>query len=142
VKLAYTTLFALLLIMPACSRDSERVRAAGGDPTQSADAMRQQRSNYVKTIDARLAEFDQKVDGLQAREKAMKGTDKKVFDDAVTGLKDQRTTVGKKLDDLRNVSIESWLALQTEVDGAVSDLERSYEHVSASHEPTPATTRR
>jgi len=102
--------------------------------------MKQQRDEYVRSVEAKLAEFDQKFDGLDARAGAMSGAAKTDFKNAIDGLRDQRKIVSRKLDDLKGVSIESWSALKGEIDMAVADLALSYERVSAAHEVNPATT--
>jgi hypothetical protein len=101
--------------------------------------MKQQRDDYVKSIEAKLAEFDQQFDGLDARAKAMTGAAKTDFKAGIDRLRDQRKTASMKLDDLKAVSVESWSTLRGEVDDAVARLEHSYEQVSAAHETTPAT---
>ena len=42
------------------------------------------------------------------------------------------------MDDLKGVSLDSWMTLKSEVDAAVAGLEHSYEQVSAAHETVPA----
>jgi hypothetical protein len=68
----------------------------------------------------------------------MSGTAKTEFKNSVDRLRDQRDAVRKKLNDLKDVSAESWMSLKSEVDAAVADLERSYEQISASHDTVPA----
>ena len=104
--------------------------------------MKQQRDDYVKAVDAKLAEFDQNFDGLDARAKEMSGTAKRDFNDSIAALRDQRKAVSQKLDDLKGVSVESWMTLKGEVDAAMAGLERSYEQVSATHERAPAAAPR
>jgi hypothetical protein len=49
VKLLYTTLLGILLVFPACNRnDNEPVRA--GNDTTATDQLKQQRDDYVKSI--------------------------------------------------------------------------------------------
>jgi len=135
MKVVYTMFVAILLILPACnSNDRDRVRAADA-PT---DQLKQQRDDYTKSIEAKLAEFDQKFDGLDARAKAMNGRAKDDFQNAIDGLRAQRKTVSKKVDDLKNVSVDSWMTLKGEVDTAVADLDKSYEQVAAANETVPS----
>jgi hypothetical protein len=133
-------LFAVLLVLPACNRsDDDRVRAAReSNTTNNTDAMKQQRDDYVSTVEAKLAEFDKKTDGLDERARSMTGAAKNDFKNAIDGLHDQRKEVGKKLSDLKGVSVESWMTMKGEVDSAVEGLERSYEQVSAQFEKLPA----
>jgi len=102
--------------------------------------MKDERNAYVKSVDARLAEFDQKFDGLDARAKAMTGAAKTDFMNAVDRLRDERKGVASKLDDLKNVSIESWTTLKGEVDSALASLDRSYMQVSDMYSKLPATS--
>src|SRR6476660_7362947 len=115
-------LLPVLLIFPvACSSNEPRTtRAASEEARNTADVMKEQREAYVKSVDARLAEFDQKVDGLEKRAAAMTGATKTSFNHAIDGLKDQRKAVAAKLDDLKRVSIESWPTLKGEVDSALA----------------------
>ena len=137
MKLFYTIVIAGLLTLSACNRsDRDRVRASNERATQ--DQLKQQRDDYVRAVDAKLAEFDQKFDGLDARANGMSDAATRDFKSAVDGLRDQRKAVGKKLDDLKGVSVDSWMSLKGEVDNALGGLERSYEKVSASNETVPA----
>jgi len=136
VKLFYTIVIAGLLTLPACNRsDRDRVRASN---EATEDQLKQQRDDYVRSVEAKLAEFDQKFDGLDARANAMSNPAKRGFKDAIDGLRDQRKAVSSKVDDLKRVSVNSWMSLKPEVDSGLAALERSYEQVSAAHEKVPA----
>jgi Skp family chaperone for outer membrane proteins len=99
--------------------------------------MKTERDDYAKSIDARLSEFDQKVDGLNERAGAMTGATQTNFKRAIDGLRDQRKAVADKLDDLKKVSVESWTTLRGEVDAAMANLDRSYEQVSDTYQRMP-----
>jgi hypothetical protein len=99
--------------------------------------MKAERDEYVKSVDARLHEFDQKVDGLDKRASAMTGTTKTDFANAIDRLRDERKAVGSKLDDLKSVNIESWQILKGEVDSALANLDRSYPKVSQQYQNIP-----
>jgi small-conductance mechanosensitive channel len=136
VKFIYPMLLALALVFPACNRtDNDRVRAASPNPEQ----LKQERDDYVKAMNAKLTEFDDKLDGLDARAKAMTGTSRDAFKKQIDALHDQRDAVSRKLDDLGKVSADSWMSLKPEVDNAMANLERSYAQVSATNEPVPST---
>jgi hypothetical protein len=138
VKIIGTTFLAILLVLTACNRnDRERVRAAP-EGTVTTEQMKQQRDDYVKAVGAKLAEYDKKFDGLDARARAMAGTAKDNFKADIDQLRDDRKAVSKKLDDLKGVSLDSWTTLKGEVDAALVSLERSYEQVSSAHENVPA----
>jgi peptidoglycan hydrolase CwlO-like protein len=136
VKFIYPMLLALALVFPACSRtDNDRVRAASPNPQQQ----KQERDDYVKAMNAKLKEFDDKLDGLDARANALSGTERDSFKKSIDGLHNQRDEVAKKLDDLKKVSVDSWMSMKSDVDNAMANLDRSYAQVSSSYEKAPAT---
>jgi chromosome segregation ATPase len=141
VRFALMMLFAGLLILPACNRNEpQSTQAAREERTDATERMKDERNAYVKSAEARLAEFDQKFDGLDKRADAMTGAAKADFKNAVDRLRDERKSVATKLDDLKNVSIESWTTLKGEVDSALASLDRSYMEVSEKYEKLPATS--
>src|SRR5215510_4544732 len=141
VKFPLRMLLAILLIVPACNRNEPRnTQAASEERTNTVEQMKNERDAYVNSTEARLAEFDQKFDGLDERAGAMTGATKTNFKKAIEGLRDQQKAVASKLDDLKKVSIESWTTLRGEVDSALASLDRSYTQVSDMYEKTPGTS--
>ena len=138
VRFPLRMLLTLLLIVPACNRNEPRTTSAAREERTDARAqMKAQRDDYVKSVEARLAEFDQKLDGLDKRAGAMTGGAKTDFKHATDGLREQRKAVAAKLADLKKLSIESWTTLKSEVDSALATLERSYTEVSERYNKTP-----
>ena len=132
-------LMAVLLVVPACSRNEPRTtQAASEERTSATEQAKNERDAYVKSVDSRLAEFDQKVDGLDERAGAMTGTNKTNFKHAIDGLRDQRKAVSSKVDDLKKTNVESWTTLRGEVNSALTGLDRSYQKVSDTY-PAPKT---
>src|SRR5215510_4903859 len=141
VKFPLRMLLAILLIVPACSRNEPRkTQAASEERKNAAEQMKNERDAYVKSTEARLAEFDQKFDGLDKRAGAMTGATKTNFKNAIDGLRDQRKTVAAKLDDLKKVNVESWTTLKGEVDSALAGLDRSYTQIADTYEKAPITS--
>src|SRR5690242_13327539 len=90
VRFPIRLLLAALLIVPvACTRNEPRRTQAASEPTNT-EQMKNERNAYVKSVDSRLAEFDQKFDGLDKRANAMTGTAKTNFKNAIDGLRDER----------------------------------------------------
>jgi len=102
--------------------------------------MEKERDAYVKGMDARLAEFDKKLDGLDERADALTGSVKSASKNLISQLRDERKNVSNKLDDLKGVSVESWPTVKGEVDSAMAGIEHAYDQVSHML-PTPQTTR-
>jgi len=134
-------LLTLLLIAPACNRNEPGIARAAREERTDAKA---QRDDYVKSVEARLSEFDQKLDGLDKRAGAMTGATRTEFKLAIDGLREQRKAVAAKVDNLRRVNIESWTTeswttLKGYVDSALASLDRSYAEVSQRYSQTPET---
>ena len=141
MKFTFAILCAALLI-PACNRNEpRRTQAAPEERANATDQTKAERDNYVKGIEARLSEMDQKMDGLQERVSAMTGAAKTDLKGAIDNLQDQRKSVASKLQELKSASADSWTAMKGEVDSAFANLERSYEQLSNRFQniPDPAT---
>jgi uncharacterized coiled-coil DUF342 family protein len=127
------------LALPACNRNTPNTTRAAPEERTTANAnaneqLKQERDDYVTNMNAKLAEFDQKVDGLDERATAMKGPGKDQFKNAITQLRDQRKDVARKLDDLKGVNAESWQTMKGQVDSSFAQLEKSYDQVSKQYE--------
>ena len=141
MKGALTLIFAILLFVPACNRSNTTGARADSEQESTAKAnLDRQRDDYVKTVNAKLDEFDKKVDGLEERTATMKDATKQRFKNEISGLRDERKTVARKLDDLKKVSVDSWTSVKGEVDSGLTSLDRSYERVSAKYESTSVPT--
>src|SRR5262249_37003311 len=141
MRFSLPIVLAALLMLPACNQNAPRTSsAAPEDRTNVTDQMKRDRDDYVKNTEARLAEFDQNFDGLSERAKAMTGTTKANFNDAIDRLRDQRKAVASKLSDLKGLNVESWTAMREEVNSGLANLERSYNEVSEMFEKAPATS--
>jgi chromosome segregation ATPase len=137
MKVVYTMLVGMLLILPACNtNDNDRVRASG--EMTNTEQMREQRDQYIRAVEAKLDEFDQKIDGLEQRASSMSDRDRQGFEQSVDRLRDHRKDVDTKLNDMKDVSIESWTTMKSEVDSALNALEQQYQQVSTAHDNVPA----
>src|SRR5262245_17093572 len=139
MKTPVRIILAILLFVPACNRNTPSTTRAASEQGSNADVQRQ-RDDYVKTVEAKLNEFDKKVDVLETRASKMTEPEKKNFMNQIDQLKEKRKMVARKLDDLKKVNVESWTNMKGSVDSALSDLERSYQTLSSKYEQTPATT--
>ena len=130
-----------LLIIPACARNEPRTTQAAPEEQRqnTADQLKNDQDEYVKSMNARLDEFDQKVDGLDKRASVATGATKTNYDKLIDQLRDQRKDVASKVDDLKGVKAENWTAMRGEVDQAFENLDRSYNRVSQMIQTTAAT---
>ena len=142
MKIPLSMVMGLLLSVPACSRNEPSRVAAASEPEQqstNADTQAQQLElqNYVKSTQAKLAEYDKKFDGLEARVYTMGGTAKDDFKNVIEQLRDQKKGITSQLDNLKNAGPDSWRQLKPDVDLAMTKLERSYQDVAKKLDSTP-----
>jgi uncharacterized coiled-coil DUF342 family protein len=138
MKIPLSMLMGLLLLVPACNRNEpNRVGAAPEDRSTTANT--QQRDDYVKSMQAKLDEFDKKLDGLEARASKLGGPEKDDVNNMVKQLRDQRDSIASQLDNVKNASPEAWPQMKSNVDSQFAMLERSYQEVSKKLESTPVT---
>lgn len=131
MKCLLTMALTAALFLTGCGRNEPRnTQAASEQRPNNTNQMKAERDNYVNSVEARLAEFDKKIDGLDQRAGVMMGSEKSDFKKTIDQLRDQRKSVGDKLDDLKNVSVDSWTTMKGEVDSALANLDHSYDRVS------------
>ncbi len=142
MKIPLSMVMGLLLTVPACSRNEpSRVAAAPEQQSTNADTQAQQLElqNYVKSTQAKLAEYDKKFDGLDARVSTMNGAEKDDFRKMIQQLRDQQKGIATQIDSAKNASPGAWGVIKADVDSGLKKLERSYQDVSKKYELTPAT---
>jgi uncharacterized protein YukE len=142
MKIPLSMVMGFLLLVPACNRNEpSRVAAAPEQQSTNADTQAQQLElqNYVKSIQAKLQEYDKKFDGLEARVYTMGGTAKDEFKSVIEQLRDQKKGIASQLDNVKNAGPDSWRRLKPDVDSAMTKLERSYQDVSKKLDSTPLT---
>ncbi|HMF00773.1 MAG TPA: hypothetical protein VKK06_12875 [Terriglobia bacterium] len=140
MKILLTMLMGLLLLVPACNRNEpSRVGAAPEERSTTANTEMQQRDAYVKSMQAKLDEFDKKLDGLDARASSLSGPQKDDVNNMVNQLRDQRKSIASQLDNVKDASPEAWPQMKSNVDSQLAMLERSYQEVSKQLESTPVT---
>ena len=138
MKIPLSTLMGLLLLVPACNRNEpNRVGAAPEERSTTANTEMQQRDAYVKSMQAKLDEFDKKLDGLEAGASKLSGQQKDDLNNMVNQLRDQRKSIASQLDNVKDASPEAWPQMKSNVDSQLAMLERSYQEVSKKLEATP-----
>ena len=132
VKFSLQMLMAVLLICPACTRNPRNTQAAPEEQSNAADQMRVEttdRNDYVAAIEPRLAGLDLRIDKLDQQANAMTGETKEKYKKAINDLRDQRKSLGSKLDELKKADINSWMPLSWEVNSGLANLESAYTQV-------------
>ena len=142
MRIPLSMVFGLLLLVPACSwNEPSRLEAASQEESTKAntEAQQREREEYLKSIQAKLDEYDKKFDSLDARVSKMNGTEKDDFKKMIQQLQDQKKRIATQLDSAKNASPGAWRVIKADVDSGLTKLERSYQDVSKKYELTPVT---
>jgi TolA-binding protein len=142
MRIPLSMVFGLLLLVPACSwNEPSRLEAASQEESTKAntEAQQREREEYLKSIQAKLDEYDNKFDTLDARVSKMNGTEKDDFKKMIQQLQDQKKRIATQLDSAKNASPGAWRVIKADVDSGLTKLERSYQDVSKKYELTPVT---
>jgi hypothetical protein len=132
VRIPSKLLFAFLLIVPGYQGNEPRATQAASEPQAGpTDQMKKERDQYIKSMDARLAEFDKKTDGLGQRIRSMSSASRAPFRNMIDQLRRGRKDVATKLADLKGVNADSWATKKRPVDVAMASLDRAYQQASA-----------
>jgi hypothetical protein len=110
----------------ACEKSNRGVHAAYGDPEAERD-------RYEERVRARLAEFEYRFDGLEARLKGLDSASQEHLKLDIDELRDRKDALELKFKDLRGVSGESWTDLKASLDRTIDQLEVAYNVVAANN---------
>lgn len=128
---------AVALISPGCSTNSasnpsdSKVSSAKEKLQDAADATtaaaKAKRDEYVRDLRRKLDEIDAKYKALEHRAAEAKGDAKKDLDEKVKVAKAKRDAAARKLDELKEASVDRWEKIKEGVGSALDDLKKSIE---------------
>ena len=128
MKLITALLACLLVFASACNRGPRTTRAAS-----DSELARHDRDMYEDRVEARLNDFEHRIDGLEARRKGLdKATQDRLGQD-IAELRDRKDALDQKVSDLHKVSDQSWLDVKASLDRDLEQLEQAYSVVSANN---------
>jgi len=172
MKLPLNVMFGLLLLVPVFNRSElSRVEAASEKQSVTANTPQQDKRNeqaqqdkrdeqaqqgkrdeqaqqgereeYVKSVQAKLDEYDKKLDVLEARASTMSGTQKDDFKKMIEQLRLQQKSIASRLNYVKNASPDAFSLIKADADSALAKLESSYQDVSfKGSETTPPSPSR
>jgi hypothetical protein len=125
MKLVTALMAFLLLFASACNREPRTTRAASDSEIAAQD-----RDAYQDRVEARLKDFDHRIDGLEARRKGLDRVTQDRLQQDIAELRDRKDAVDQKLRDLRKVSDQSWIDVKSGLDRELDKLEQAYNVVS------------
>ena len=87
----------------------------------------QAKQEYEAKLEARVNEFDNKMNELKNKAASSEAATKAEMDQAIADLAIKREETAKKIEELKAASADSWENLKSSIDAAVDTLEKSYE---------------
>jgi len=91
----------------------------------------EQMQAFREQTEARLAEYEQEIDQLQAKAEKLEGDAKAKGEQQLTALRQKRDAVSKKLKELSSSSGNAWEQIKSGIDAAMEDLGNAYKKAAA-----------
>jgi hypothetical protein len=85
---------------------------------------------YEDRVEARLKDFEHRIDGLEARREGLDKATQDRLDQDIAELRDRKDALEQKVADLRKVSDQSWMDVKASLDRDMEHLEQAYSVVS------------
>jgi len=157
MRIPLNVMFGLLLLVPVFNRNElSRVEAASEKQSITANTRPQQdkrdeqaqqdkrdeqaqqaeREAYVKSIQAKLDEYDKKLDVLEASASTLSGAQKDDFKKMIEQLRLQQKSIASRLNYVKNASPDAFSLIKADADSALAKLESSYQDVSSKRSET------
>jgi TolA-binding protein len=103
------------------------------DVVETASAFtEQQRQEYQRQIEAKLKEYDQKVNTMITQIENMKESASEDLKGEIDTLSNKKEEVAKKIDAIKVASGAAWDELKVGIDNALAELEKALEQASVS----------
>jgi DNA-binding transcriptional regulator GbsR (MarR family) len=91
----------------------------------------EQMQAFREKAEARLAEYEQDIDQLQAKAEKLEGDAKAKAEQQLTELRQKRDAVSEKLKELGTSSANAWEQIKSGIDAALEDLGNAYKKAAA-----------
>jgi len=85
---------------------------------------------YEDRVEARLKDFEYRIDGLEARRKGLDKATQDRLDQDIAELRDRKDALEQKVGDLHKVSDQSWMDVKASLDRDMEQLEQAYSVVA------------
>lgn len=86
------------------------------------------KDQFVAALQEKLAKLDQKISELGSKAATVKAEE---GDKALTALRDQRSALGDKFDELKKATQETWKDVKAGVEKAYDEVEKAYDNAKA-----------
>jgi uncharacterized protein (DUF3084 family) len=129
-----------VLCLAGCNRESDMSSPAPAKPVTGQDVKEQykdalnttkdyavqNKDEFIAASEKKLKDLDTKMDELTAKAAGLKDDAKVQADKALATLKEQRTVLAKKLDELKNATADGWDKTKAAFTAAWADVEKAY----------------
>lgn len=110
----------------------EEVRKEAGEAAKTtATYTRQQMDEYARDMEARLKDYDKKLDELQAGADKMSKEARAELEQQMAELRKKRIEAGKELEKLRSASGKAWDDMKAGLDLALDEMEKAYQRAAS-----------
>ncbi len=101
------------------------------DKTATTPENSQQREQYEKTMEERLAKLGKQLDELKAKAATMTEGARKEIEQQLAEAEKKRKAASRKLEAMQKKSAAQWKKFSTEMDEAWGEFEKAYEKAKA-----------
>ena len=111
----------------------EKVQSGDKEVVETSQAsLQENRNEYVKIIEEKLSQLNENHAKLVDQAQATSGTEVQVvLDKTLDDLTKQGKEVQQQIDELKEVNVDDWLALQPDMNQALEELAQSYDRALA-----------
>ena len=110
----------------------EGVKKETGEATQTAEAYtRQQMDEYRQRVQAKLEDFDKKLDEMRAKTEKMKKEARAEMEQQMTELRKKREEAAKELEKMQSESGKAWEDIKTGLDSALDEMDKAYQQAAS-----------
>ena len=135
-------MFALLVGFVSCSRNEQTENERKLDPpvtareiqekyqdaaTATKDYVIENKDEFVAAMDKKLNELDAKIGELAQKSPSYKDDAKARADQALTALREQRTAVNARFEEVKKATAQSWNEVKAGFDSAMAEFDKLYE---------------
>lgn len=95
------------------------------------DAINGLKDEYRKDTEAKLGEYDKRINDLEAKSANVGDETKAEYDEAIQSLENQKEAASRKLDEIESASYENWEDFKAAMDATMAELEQRYNELVA-----------
>ena len=128
----------LVLIIFSCGESketgvtSEKVKKEAKKAYETAvEYSKQQKDEFQRKMQARLDEYGQRIEELQAKTEKMSAEVKAKLNRRIEDLQTRQEAAEERLAQLKSSSSKAWAEIKEGLDQAMKDLEQAYEDASS-----------